>query len=145
MRLVHTQVWPALRNLQAVTSRTAVAMSASSNTRYGACPPSSSDRRLTVSADCRKSTWPISVEPVNVSLRTRGSAMMTSVSGPGRQAGRTCNVPDGPPASSHNSAIRSAVNGVCLAGLTIIVQPAASAGATLRASMPAGKFHGVTA
>ena len=34
-------------------------------------------------------------------------------------------------------------SGVCLAGLTTIVQPAAIAGPTLRVPMASGKFHGV--
>jgi len=37
------------------------------------------------------------------------------------------------------------VSGVWLAGLTTIVQPAASAGPALRVIMAAGKFHGVMA
>ncbi|MNY83129.1 hypothetical protein D3C86_2256730 [compost metagenome] len=37
------------------------------------------------------------------------------------------------------------MRGVCSAGLTIIVQPAASAGAALRVIIAAGKFHGVIA
>ena len=36
------------------------------------------------------------------------------------------------------------VNGVSEAGLTMTGQPAASAGAILRAPIAAGKFHGVT-
>ena len=39
----------------------------------------------------------------------------------------------------------SAESGVEGAGLTTIVQPAASAGATLRAIIPIGKFQGVIA
>ena len=38
-----------------------------------------------------------------------------------------------------------AVSGDCSAGLTMNVQPAASAGAALRVIIAAGKFHGVTA
>jgi hypothetical protein len=38
----------------------------------------------------------------------------------------------------------SIISGVCWAGLTIVVQPAASAGAILRAPIAIGKFHGVT-
>ena len=34
-------------------------------------------------------------------------------------------------------------SGVCLAGLTTIVQPAAIAGPILRVPMASGKFHGV--
>ena len=38
----------------------------------------------------------------------------------------------------------SIVNGVCWAGLTTIVQPAAIAGAILRVPIAVGKFQGVT-
>ncbi|SGP04351.1 Uncharacterised protein [Mycobacterium tuberculosis] len=37
------------------------------------------------------------------------------------------------------------MSGVCSAGLATIVQPAASAGATLRVIIAAGKFQGVIA
>ena len=40
---------------------------------------------------------------------------------------------------------RIVVNGVCVAGLHTIVQPAANAGAILRVIIAAGKFHGVIA
>ena len=53
--------------------------------------------------------------------------------------------PAGRPTSSAIAAIASAENGVCSAGLMTIVQPAASAGAALRVSIAAGKFHGVIA
>ena len=39
----------------------------------------------------------------------------------------------------------SAQSGVSAAGLTTMVQPAASAGATLRVIMAIGKFHGAIA
>ena len=57
----------------------------------------------------------------------------------------TLNTPAGTPARSASSASASAVSGVCEAGLTTIVQPAASAGAALRVIIAAGKFHGVIA
>ncbi len=40
--------------------------------------------------------------------------------------------------------MRIAVIGVCSAGLTITVQPAASAGAVFQATIGIGKFHGMT-
>ena len=49
------------------------------------------------------------------------------------------------PTRTASSAIASALYGVALAGLTTMVQPAASAGATLRGIMDMGKFHGVMA
>ena len=58
--------------------------------------------------------------------------------------GSTFTTPAGRPASSISAAMASAVSGVSLAGLSTVVQPAASAGAILRAAIAAGKFHGVT-
>ncbi|CAB4928032.1 unannotated protein [freshwater metagenome] len=52
--------------------------------------------------------------------------------------------PSGTPASARTWASSSAVSGVSSAGLTTLVQPAAIAGPSLRVSMAAGKFHGVT-
>ena len=55
----------------------------------------------------------------------------------------TLNTPAGTPARSASSASASAENGVCDAGLTTTVQPAASAGPALRVIIAIGKFHGV--
>src|SRR5260370_36470296 len=74
MRLAQTQVWPALRYLDATAPSTAASRSASSNTMNGALPPSSSDNFLIVSAHWRTSTRPVSVAPVQDSLRTIGLA-----------------------------------------------------------------------
>ena len=54
-------------------------------------------------------------------------------------------VPGGKPASSARRTSASEVSGVSSAGLATTVQPAASAGAILRAIIAAGKFHGVIA
>src|SRR5438552_15532531 len=72
MRLAQTQVWPALRYLDAIAPLTASSMSASSNTMNGAFPPNSIDVFFTVAAHCSISNLPISVEPVKVSLHTIG-------------------------------------------------------------------------
>ena len=87
---------------------------------------------------------PISVEPVNVSLRTIGFEV---ISPPSTVAGpvMTLNTPRGMPARCASSAIASAEKGVCIAGLQTNVQPAASAGPALRVIIAAGKFHGVMA
>jgi hypothetical protein len=50
--------------------------------------------------------------------------------------------PAGTPASATRSARRNAVSGVCSAGLRMIVQPAASAGAIFCTAIISGKFHG---
>ncbi|MNT66335.1 hypothetical protein D3C72_2043960 [compost metagenome] len=62
-----------------------------------------------------------------------------------REAVTILSTPAGNPAcwASHTSA--SAVSGVSSAGLATTVQPAASAGAILRAIIASGKFHGVMA
>ena len=57
----------------------------------------------------------------------------------------TLRTPEGTPALSASSAIASAESGVSDAGLMTILQPAASAGAALRAIMALGKFQGVMA
>ena len=53
--------------------------------------------------------------------------------------------PAGTPASCASSTRASEVSGVSSAGLQTTVQPAARAGAILRAIMAAGKFQGVMA
>jgi hypothetical protein len=69
------QVWPALRQDDATTSRAALATSASSNTTKGALPPSSRDSRLTVPAAAAYSALPTRVDPVKETLRTASDAM----------------------------------------------------------------------
>ncbi len=90
------------------------------------------------------SSLPTAVEPVNVSLRTSGLAVSSP---PIACAGpiTTFNTPGGIPARSASAAMASADSGVSGAGLITMVQPAASAGAALRAIMALGKFHGVMA
>ena len=124
---------------------TASSTSASANTRNGALPPSSIDVRSSPSADCATSARPTSVEPVNVSLRSRGSAMIGSDTAREDDAVITFSTPAGSPASSRIWASASIDSGVCCAGLTTIVQPAATAGPILRVPIAIGKFHGVIA
>src|SRR3954464_8801721 len=144
MRLAQTQVWPALRYLDAIAPLTAISISASSNTMNGALPPSSSETFLTVPAHCSISNLPISVEPVKVSLRTIGFEVISppiSLAPPVTQE----KTPFGTPARSANSHSANAEYGVAVAGFSTIVQPAAKAGPHLRVIIAAGKFHGVIA
>ena len=55
----------------------------------------------------------------------------------------TLSTPAGRPASCIVSASLSIVSGVASAGLTTMVQPAATAGPILRVPIASGKFHGV--
>ena len=110
MRFAQTQVWPALRNLEARMPSTARSRSASSNTMKGALPPSSSDSFLMVGAHCSISVRPTSVEPVKLSLRT---ASLSHRAAPiSRELPvTTWNTPAGTPASSASTASASAVSG----------------------------------
>ncbi len=110
----------------------------------GALPPSSIDTFFTVAAACWISSLPISVDPVKVTLRTVGLLVISppiSVALPVTQE----KTPFGTPARSASSHSASAEYGVCVAGFSTIVQPAASAGPHFRVIIAAGKFHGVIA
>jgi hypothetical protein len=136
---------PMFRILASSAPATARSRSASANTRNGAFPPSSIDTRRTCSADCSISRRPTSVEPVKVSLRSRGSRMIGSETAPERLVVITLMTPPGTPASVSSAARASVVKGVWAAGLITIEHPAASAGPILRVPMASGKFHGVIA
>ena len=113
----------------------------------GALPPSSSDSFLSVPAEARARCLPTGVEPVKVILRTRASSSHTSTTSGvrSREAVTRLMVPAGKPASSASATSAAAVSGVSSAGFATTVQPAASAGASLRAIMASGKFQGVIA
>ncbi len=109
----------------------------------GALPPSSSDIRFMPSAHCAISFLPTSVEPVKLSLRTFGCEVIALPMSEAEWPVTMLSTPAGSPARSAMTPSASAEYGVCKAGLQTTVQPAASAGPILRASMADGKFHGV--
>ena len=86
---------------------------------------------------------PTSVEPVNDSLRVRGSRISGSMTAPLERAVMTFSTPAGSPASARICASMSIESGVSLAGFATIVQPAAIAGPILRVPIASGKFQGV--
>ena len=86
---------------------------------------------------------PTSVEPVNDILRSRGSAISGAVVSDDDEAVNRFSTPPGRPASSRIFPNASIDSGVCCAGLTTIVQPAAIAGPILRVPIASGKFQGV--
>ena len=107
-------------------------------------PPSSIDTRSSWSAACATSFLPTPVEPVKVSLRSRGSRdqRLAHLAGVGRgddveHAGGQADLLEQGGQRQHASAASRA------AGLTTIVQPAAMAGPILRVPIASGKFHGV--
>src|SRR5918996_4807572 len=85
---------------------------------------------------------PTSVEPVKLTFDTRGSvtsAEPRDEPGPGS----TDTASGGTPASTRISPSASVDSGVAEAGLTTMVFPQASAGASFHVAITAGKFHGV--
>ncbi|MNL17429.1 hypothetical protein D3C87_1385220 [compost metagenome] len=133
-----------MRYLAAMAPSTAASRSASSKTMNGALPPSSSERRFTVGADCAIRMRPTSVDPVNDSLRTMGLPVSTApmvLASPVT----TWSTPAGMPARCASSASAKADSGVSSAGLMTMAHPAAKAGPALRVIIAAGKFHGVMA
>src|SRR3954447_18029680 len=143
-RFVHTQVWPALRYLAAIAPSTARSRSASSNTMKGALPPSSIETFFMVEADCCMRSLPTSVEPVKVIFLTVGLEVSSAPISRAEPV-TMLTAPSGTPACSHSTPQARAEKGVCEAGLSTIVQPAASAAPSLRAIMEDGKFQGVIA
>ena len=121
----------------------ALSISASLKTIKGALPPSSSESFLMSPAHCCMRMEPTRVEPVNVSLRTlvfsQSSLPISAASDPVT----IFNTPLGIPARSPKTAMAVADNGVSSAGRPTNVQPDARAGATFRAIIAFGKFHGV--
>ena len=120
-------------------------MSASSKTMNGALPPSSSDSFLIVGAHCAASTRPTSVEPVKDRWRTVSLSHSSLPMAADFAAVTTLSTPAGRPARCAELGDRQRRQRRQLAGLTTTVQPAASAGPTLRVIIAIGKFHGVIA
>ena len=138
IRFGQMQAWPVFRNLTSDAPRAAWAGSASGNTMNGACPPSSSDTRLICAAAPWASRLPTSVEPVKVSLRTAGLARNSSPTILARSAVTRFTTPAGIPTSCRMRNTSTAHNGVCCAGLSTTVQPAARAGPIFLVSMEIG-------
>ena len=137
-RFAAVQASPRLRILARIAPSIALSRSASSKTRNGALPPSSIETRSTPWALCSISVRPTSVEPVKVNFRNRGSRISGSITSPVVEVVTMLSTPLGSPDSAKMSARRSIDNGVRLAGLTTIVQPAATAGPILRVPIANG-------
>src|SRR6056297_4155247 len=86
---------------------------------------------------------PTSVEPVKVSLRTAGFSQNSLPISLALEDVTMLNTPFGIPARSARTPMTVADKGVSVAGRPTKAQPAASAGAALRAIIALGKFHGV--
>ena len=111
----------------------------------GAFPPSSSETFFTWSAHCAHQELPDLGRAREAELaheRVRGHLAAD------RRRVRRVARDDGEDAGRHAGLLREgrdarAESGVCSAGLSIIVQPTASAGADFRVTIADGKFHGV--
>ncbi len=105
-------------------------------------PPSSCATRLTVSAAALATAMPARVEPVNDIMSMPGCDDIASPTvGPSPLT--RLNTPGGTPASSQDLREEQRAHRRDFAGFSTIVQPAASAGATLQVIWLIGQFHGV--
>src|ERR1700690_3255824 len=112
----------------------AASKSASAKKILGDFPPSSSVTRFTVSAASFTMILPTAAEPVKAILSTSGCF----TSGEPQLSPNpviTFTTPLGNPTSSTPFSSSSAVSGVCSAGFSTQVQPAASAGANFQAAI----------
>jgi hypothetical protein len=75
---------------------------------------------------------------VKLILRTAQLVSNSSATGSGSDAVTRLTTPAGMPASSNTRNVSTAQSGVCSAGFTTIVHPAASAGATFRVIIDTG-------
>src|ERR1700678_1944541 len=142
MRVGALQDCPELVMTLCTPCATALFKSASSRTMLADLPPSSCDTRLTVSAAAFATAMPARVEPVNDIMSMPGcddKASPTVCPSPLTRL----NAPAGTPASSMIWAKSNALMGATSEGFKTIVQPAASAGATLQVIWLIGQFHGV--
>src|ERR1700730_2679593 len=110
---------------------------ASAKKMLGDLPPSSRVTRLTVSAACLTMTFPTAALTVNAILLTSGGGTTGA-----RQISPNplimLTTPGGRPTPASQFAISNAVMGVCSAGFSTHVQPAASAGASFQAAINNG-------
>ena len=85
---------------------------------------------------------PISVEPVNATLSTRGSVTRASPAA-APEPGTTFTTPGGMSVSARISASAHAVAGVYVAGFSTAALPVARAGAIFQIAIMYGTFHGM--
>src|SRR5258708_25785250 len=115
----------------------AASKSASAKKMFGDLQPSSSVTRFTVSAACLTIVFPTSALPVKAILFTSG-CFTNGAPQVSPKPVTMFTTPGGKPTSENQLAISSAVSGVCSAGLSTQVQPAASAGASFQAAISSG-------
>ena len=142
MRVPASHDWPEFTYIAATSRVITASRSASSSTMLADLPPSSCATRLTVGAALRATSMPARVDPVNDTIWTSGCAESAAPT-VGPSPWTRLKTPAGTPASARISATMTALSGAISDGLRTIVQPAASAGATLAPIWFSGQFHGV--
>ncbi len=105
------QNWPAIESPLCTQASAAASTSASSNTKAGLLPPSSSRTRVKSCDAERMIARPVAVEPVKATARTRGCS--TSAEPTSAPPWTTPRTPSGTPASVASATRRSVVSGVC--------------------------------
>src|ERR1700751_5692591 len=103
---------------------TAASQSASAKNMLGDLPPSSSVTRFKVSAALLTMIFPTAALPVNAILSTPGCAT-SAAPAVSTNPLTIFTTPGGKPTSSNQFATPNAVSGVCSAGFSTHVQPAA--------------------
>ena len=125
---------------------TAVAKSASSRITLADLPPSSRNTFFSVSAPLAMMRRPVAVEPVKLTMSTRGSDVSISPTVAASPDVTTFSTPGGMSVcSAARRPMNVALHGVSGAGLRITVFPVASAWASLLIETSNGKFHGTMA
>ena len=136
------QDWPVLRSLPSSAWVSATSMSASSVTMNAASPPSSIIGRTILAAAWPRIWEPTPVDPVKEIPRTAewsAQAWVMTLAEPWT----TFSTPSGRPASCSVDSQRFTASGAFSETRATTVFPAARAGATFRAWIETGKFHGV--
>ena len=128
-RLVIAQPWPAWEQMVKLATIAARPRSASSRTMYADLPPSSRNTFFTVSLAAAMMRRPTAVEPVKLTMSTRGSVVSTSPTSTALDE-ITLRTPGGRSVSAAMRANDWVTHGVSGGPFTTTVQPAASAGAT---------------
>ena len=142
MRVGALQDWPELPMQPKTPPDTAFLRSASSSTMLADLPPNSWATRLTLGAAAWATWMPARVEPVNDTMSMPGWPEMAAPTVSPLPL-TTLKTPAGRPAASRISVNSMALKGATSLGLSTMVQPAASAGATLMAIWLTGQFQGV--
>ncbi|MBS1172935.1 MAG: Uncharacterized protein H6R12_1765 [Proteobacteria bacterium] len=136
------QLCPVLFIITSTPWLTAACSGAPSRMMFGDFPPSSSATFFTVSAAALSTRIPARVEPVKETMSMPGCAASAAPT-VGPSPWTRLKTPLGTPASCRISAKMCPENGAISDGLSTMVQPVASAGATLQAIWFAGQFQGV--